>query len=332
MNPNLSIAPLLQGFFTTRLMQQKQASAHTISSYRDTFRLLLKFLSRRLGRSPSDICLEHIDARAITAFLHDLEKERRISARTRNLRLSAVRSFFRYIAFETPGHAAHIQQVLAIPGKRYTRRLVNFLTRSEAEALLGAPDLATPLGRRDHTLVLLALQTGLRLSELISLNKEDLSLQTGAHVRVIGKGRKERCTPLAKRTIRVLKAWFKEPWCSKSETVFTNARGVKLSADGVQYIIAKHAKTATTTCASLAKKRVTPHVLRHTAAMELLQAGVDRTVIALWLGHESMETTQVYLDADLAMKEKALARLEPMGRRPRRYKADDALLAFLKSL
>ena len=313
-------------------MQQKQASAHTISSYRDTFRLLLKFLSRRLRRSPSDICLEHIDARAITAFLHDLEKERRISARTRNLRLSAVRSFFRYIAFEMPGHAAHIQRVLAIPGKRYTRRLVNFLTRPEAEALLGAPDLATPLGRRDHALILLALQTGLRLSELISLSKEDVSLQAGSHVRVIGKGRKERCTPLAKRTIRVLKAWFKEPWCSKSETVFINARGEKLSADGVQYIIAKHAKAAKTKCASLAKKRVTPHVLRHTAAMELLQAGVDRTVIALWLGHESMETTQVYLDADLAMKEKALARLEPMGRKPRRYKADDALLAFLKSL
>ncbi|HEX4783948.1 MAG TPA: tyrosine-type recombinase/integrase [Candidatus Sulfotelmatobacter sp.] len=268
----------------------------------------------------------------ITAFLHDLEKERRISARTRNLRLSAVRSFFHYIAFETPGHAAHIQQVLAIPGKRYTRRLVNFLTRPEAEALLGAPDLATPLGRRDHALILLALQTGLRLSELISLSKVEVSLQTGSHVRVIGKGRKERCTPLAKRTIRVLRAWFKEPWCSKSETVFTNARGEKLSADGVQYIIAKHAKAAKATCESLAKKRVTPHVLRHTAATELLQAGVDRTVIALWLGHESMETTQVYLDADLAMKEKALARLEPMGRKPPRYKADDALLAFLKSL
>ncbi len=332
MNPNVSIAPLLQGFFTTRLMQQKQASPHTINSYRDTFRLLLKFLCRRLGRQPSHICLEHLNARAITAFLHDLEQERKISARTRNLRLSAIRSFFRYAAFEVPSQAAHIQQVLAIPGKRYTRRLVNFLTRAEAEALLGAPDLSTPLGRRDHALMLLALQTGLRLSELISLSEEDVSLQTGAHVRVIGKGRKERCTPLAKRTIKVLKAWSKEPWCNKNGRVFTNARGDKLSADGVQYIIAKHAKTARSGCPSLAKKRVTPHVLRHTAAMELLQAGVDRTVIALWLGHESMETTQVYLDADLALKEKALARLEPMGKKPRRYKANDALLAFLESL
>jgi len=276
--------------------------------------------------------LEHINAAAVTAFLHELEKERKISARTRNLRLSAIRSFFRYVAFEVPSQAAHIQQVLAIPGKRYTRRLVNFLTRPEAEALLGAPDLAMPLGRRDHALMLLALQTGLRLSELISLSKEDLSLQTGAHVRVIGKGRKERCTPLAKRTIKVLKAWFKEPWYGKNGRLFTNAHGATLSADGVQYIIAKHAKAARMTCPSLTRKRVTPHVLRHTAAMELLQAGVDRTVIGLWLGHESMETTQVYLDADLAMKEKALARLEPMGRKPRRYKANDALLGFLESL
>jgi site-specific recombinase XerD len=331
-NPNVSVAPLLQGFFTTRLMQQKQASPHTVNSYRDTFRLLLKFLSRRLRQAPSHLCLEHINAVAVTAFLHELERERKISARTRNLRLSAIRSFFRYVAFEVPSQAAHIQQVLAIPGKRYTQRLVNFLTRPEAEALLGAPDLATPLGRRDHSLMLLALQTGLRLSELISLSKEDFSLQTGAHVRVIGKGRKERCTPLAKRTTKVLKAWFKEPWCGKNGRLFTNAHGATLSADGVQYIIAKHAKAARMTCPSLARKRVTPHVLRHTAAMELLQAGVDRTVIALWLGHESMDTTQIYLDADLAMKEKALARLEPMGKKPRRYKADDGLLAFLKSL
>lgn len=332
MNLDVSVAPLLQSFFTTRLMQQKQASPHTINSYRDTFRLLLKFLSRRLRQQPSHLCLEQISAAAISAFLHELEKERKISARTRNLRLSAIRSFFRYVAFEVPSQAAHIQQVLAIPGKRYTRRLVNFLTRPEAEALLGAPDLATPLGRRDHALMLLALQTGLRLSELISLSKEDLSLQTGAHVRVIGKGRKERCTPLAKRTIRVLRSWFRDPWCRKNVRLFTNAHGAALSADGVQYIITKHAEAARTKCPSLAKKRVTPHVLRHTAAMELLQAGVDRTVIALWLGHESMETTQVYLDADLAMKEKALARLEPMGKKPRRYKADDALLSFLKSL
>jgi site-specific recombinase XerD len=198
--------------------------------------------------------------------------------------------------------------------------------------LLAAPDLTTPIGRRDHALILLVLQTGLRLSELISLRKEDLSLQTGAHVRVVGKGRKERSTPLEKRTITVLRAWLQEPWLCKTGHLFTTTRGSKLSPDGIQYIIGKHAIVARKACPSLAKKQVTPHVLRHTAAMELLQAGVDRTVIALWLGHESMETTQTYLDADLAMKEKALAKLEPMGRKPRRYKADDALLTFLKSL
>jgi site-specific recombinase XerD len=332
MTPDTRLAPFLQSFFTTRLMQQKQVSPHTVSSYRDTFRLLLKFLSRKLRQAPSDLCLEQIDAPAITGFLHELEKESKISARTRNLRLSAIRSFFRHVAFEVPSQAARIQQVLAIPGKRYARRLVNFLTRPEAEALLAAPDMTTPLGRRDHALMLLALQTGLRLSELISLSRGDLSLQAGAHVRVIGKGRKERCTPLAKRTVRILKSWLKEPWRGESDRLFASARGATLSPDGVQYIVAKHAKAARPKCASLAKKRVTPHVLRHTAAMELLQAGVDRTVIALWLGHESMQTTQVYLDADLSMKEKALAKLEPMGKKPRRYEADDALLAFLKSL
>jgi site-specific recombinase XerD len=332
MNSKISLAPLLQGFFTIRLMQQKQVSPHTINSYRDTFRLLLKFLSQKLRQPPSDLCLEDISATAVTEFLHDLEKKRTISARSRNLRLSAIRSFFRYLAFEVPSQAAHIQQVLAIPGKRYTRTLVNFLTRPEAEALLAAPDLATPLGRRDHALMLLALQTGLWLSELIGLSGEDLNLQAGAHVRVIGKGRKERCTPLAKRTVRVLRAWLKEPRQIKDGPLFRSARGAKLSSDGVQYIIAKHAQAAKVTCPSLEKKLVTPHVLRHTAAMELLQAGVDRTVIALWLGHESMETTQTYLNADLAMKEKALGKLEPMGKKPRRYKADDALLAFLASL
>ena len=200
----------------------------------------------------------------------ELEKESKISARTRNLRLSAIRSFFRHVAFEVPSQAARIQQVLAIPGKRYTRRLVGFLTRPEAEALLAAPDITTPLGRRDHALMLLALQTGLRLSELISLSRDDLSLQAGAHVRVIGKGRKERCTPLAKRTVRVLKSWLKEPWRGESDRLFASARGAKLSPDGVQYIVTKHAKAARPKCASLAKKRVTPHVLRHYAGFRTI--------------------------------------------------------------
>jgi site-specific recombinase XerD len=332
MTAKIYVAPLLQSFFTKRLMQEKQVSHHTISSYRDTFRLLLKFLAAKLQKAPSRLCLEELNAAVVAAFLSELEKERRVSVRSRNLRLTAIRSFFSYLALEVPTNTGQIQQVLAIPQKRHVRTLVNFLSRDEAEALLKAPDLNTWAGRRDHALMLLALQTGLRLSELIGLRKNEVTLQAGAHVRVIGKGRKERCTPLAKRTVAVLRAWFKEARWDKSEILFINARGGQLSADGVQYIVAKHAKAASHACEGLTKKNVTPHVLRHTAAMELLQAGVDRTVIALWLGHESIETTQVYLDADLAMKEKALAKLQPMGERLRRYKPEDDLVAFLKAL
>ena len=261
-----------------------------------------------------------------------METSRKISARSRNLRLTAIRSFFRYAAFELPTHAAQIQRVLAIPGKRYRKTLVNFLSREEAEALLNAPDMASWSGRRDCALILLALQTGLRLSEIITLKRSDLVLKAGAHVRVMGKGRKERCTPLAKRTVAVLKQWSKEPIRGTSDLVFTNARGGQFSADGVQYIFANHVATASHNCPTLASKRVTPHVCRHTAAMELLLAGVDRTVIALWLGHESIQTTQIYLDANLAMKEDALAKVSPFGKKPQRYKPDDSLLAFLKAL
>lgn len=332
MTAKILVAPLLQSFFTKRLMQEKQASHHTVISYRDTFRLLLKFLAKKIQKTPSHLYLDEINASIITGFLSELEKERGISARSRNLRLTAIRSFFNYVALESPTNTGQIQQVLAIPQKRHTRTLVNFLNREEAEALLKAPDLNTWAGRRDHALILLALQTGLRLSELIALRKIEVTLQAGAHVRVIGKGRKERCTPLAKHTQAVLRAWFKESGVHRSEFLFTNARGGQLSADGVQYIVAKHTRTAETACKSLTEKHVTPHVLRHTAAMELLQAGVERTVIALWLGHESIETTQVYLDADLAMKERALAKMQPMGERLRRYKPDDNLVAFLKGL
>lgn len=327
-----SFAPLLQSFFTSRLMQQKQASPHTIGSYRDTFRLLLKFLEKRLRKPPSCLTLDEVGAPLVVAFLDQLEETRKISARSRNLRLTAIRSFFRYLAFEVPTHSGQIQQVLAIPGKRFPQALVGFLSRPEVEALLRAPSLATWSGRRDHALMLFALQTGLRLSELMALRRDDLSLTAGAHVRVVGKGRKERCTPLAKRTVAVLKEWLKEPVRGSESLVFTNAQGGRLSPDGVQYIVAKHVAAASTNCPTLATKRVTPHVFRHTAAMELLLAGVDRTVIALWLGHESIETTQIYLDANLAMKEAALAKMRPIGEKPARYKPDDALLGFLNAL
>jgi len=327
-----SLAALLENFFTQRLMNQRQASPHTISSYRDTFRLLLQFAQQRLHKSPALLAFEQIDAPMIAAFLDDLEKSRGITARSRNLRLTAIRSFFHYAAYEEPSHAAQIQRVLAIPGKRHTRSLVHFLSRPEIDALLAAPDQRTWFGRRDHALLLVAVQTGLRLSELTGLQRADVVLGAGAHVRCVGKGRKERCTPLAKTTVTVLKAWLREPARHNTEVLLPNARGGRLSSDGVADLLAKHVALACESCPSLQKKHVTPHVLRHSMAMGLLQAGVDRAVIALWLGHESVETTQIYLDANLAMKEEILAKITPPGGKPGRYRPGDELLAFLKNL
>jgi site-specific recombinase XerD len=327
-----SFAPLLERFFTQRLVQQRQVSPHTISSYRDTFRQLLKFTQPRLHKAPSQLMFEELDAPLIVAFLEHLEQHHRLGIRSRNLRLTAIRSFFRYAAFERPDHAAQIQRVLAIPGKRFTRPLIAFLTRPEVDALLAAPDRSTWFGRRDHAFLLVAVQTGLRLSEMTGLKREDITLGTGAHLRVIGKGRKERCTPLAKPTVAVLKAWLREPQRGDANVLFPNARGGRLSADGVQYLLAKHCAAAAKVCPSLKDKHVTLHCLRHTMAMDLLQAGVERSVIALWLGHESVETTQIYLDATLAMKEQALAKATPPTGRPTRYKPTDKLLDFLNSL
>ena len=332
MKNNPSFAVLLEGFFSQRLMKQLQASQHTISSYRDTFRLLLLFAQQRLRKQPSRLLFEEIDAPLIAAFLEAMEKSRGISPRSRNLRLHAIRSLFRYAAFEAPGQAAQIQRVLAIPAKRYRRTLVNFLTRDEAEALIKAPNQVCWAGRRDHAFLLVAVQTGLRLSEMTSLQRHDVFFGTGAHVRVFGKGRKERCTPLTKQTAVVLKAWLQEPVRSPTQPLFPNARGGRLSADGVQYLVAKHTALASKTCPSLKHKRVTPHVLRHTNAMEMLQAGVDRAAIALWLGHESVETTQIYLDANLDLKDEVLAKAGPPEGKPGRYRADDALLKFLSNL
>ena len=327
-----SLAIVLERFFTQRLMQQRQASPHTISSYRDTFRLLLVFTQQRLRKPPSRLALTDIDAPLIVAFLAEMEQSRGIAPRSRNLRLTAIRSFFQYAAFEAPAQSAQIQRVLAIPGKRYPRAVVSFLTRPEVDALLATPDQRTWSGRRDHAFLLTAVQTGLRLSELTGLQQQDVTLGTGAHLRVVGKGRKERCTPLSQQTVAVLQAWLREPARGDTHTLFPNARGGRLSADGVQYILAKHTAVACQTCPSLQQKRVTPHVLRHTMAMELLQAGVDLAVIALWLGHESVETTQIYLQANLALQEEILAKTTPPEGKPGRYRPDDQLLAFLKSL
>ena len=327
-----NLAPLLERFFTQRLMQQRQASPHTISSYRDTFRLLLKFAQQRLHTPPARLTLEEIDTPLIVAFLDHMEKHRGLSARSRNLRLTAIHSFFRYAAFEAPEHAAQIQRVLAIPSKRFTRTQIHFLTRPEVKALLAVPDQRTWFGRRDHAFLLTASQTGLRLSEMTGLTRKDVTLSIGAHVRVIGKGRKERCVPLAKTTVTVLKAWLCEPPRGDGHVLFPNARGTRLTPDGVHYLLVRHVKTAATACPSLKSKRVTVHVLRHTMALDLLQGGVDRSVIALWLGHESVETTQIYLEATLAMKEKALSKTKPMNGQFRRYRPGDQLLGFLNSL
>lgn len=323
---------LLEMFFTKRLIAQRKASPHTIASYRDTFRLLLQFAEKRLAKAPSTLTIEDLNAPFLGAFLADLESTRANGARSRNLRLTAVRSFFRYAAMETPQHAGLIQRVLAIPNKRQPRPLVGFLTRPEIDALLAAPDRATWLGRRDHTLLLTTVQTGLRLTEITSIRQKDVSLGTGAHVRCVGKGRKERCTPLSKSTVTVLTAWVREQGADDQQILFPSMRGSRLSSDAVQHLVAKYAKVAQRSCQSLVDKRLSPHVLRHTTAMELMQAGVDRTLIALWLGHESVETTQVYLDANLTIKEEALSKVAPINTKAGRYRPNDDLLAFLKGL
>ncbi len=326
------LAPLLERFFMQRLMQERRVSPHTIGSYRDTFRLFLKFTQQRLHKAPSALLFEDFDAPLVSAFLDHLEKQRGLSVRSRNLRLTAIHSFFRYAAFELPTHSAQIQRVLAIPSKRFTRTLVRFLTRPEVDALLSAPDQRTWFGRRDHAFILTAVQTGLRLSEITAATRQDLVIGTGAHVRVIGKGRKERCTPLAKPTAAVLKAWLREPPRGDGKLLFPSAKGERLSVHGVQYMLSKHAANATGACPSLKGKRVSVHLLRHTMALEMLQAGVDRAVIALWLGHESVETTQIYLEATLAMKEQALAKTTAPQVHQRLFRPADRLLSFLNSL
>jgi integrase/recombinase XerD len=332
MKESPDFSTLLQAFFTQRLIAQRKASPHTVSAYRDTFRLLLRFAQKRLHKSPSQLALKDLNAPFLGMFLQDLENHRANGARSRNLRLTAIRSFFRYAALEIPQYSALIQRVLAIPNKRQSRPLVDFLTRPEIKALLAAPNRNTWLGRRDHGLLLTAVQTGLRLSEITSLRQTDISLHSGAHVRCQGKGRKERCTPLAKPTVNVLAAWVKEQGKDSSKILFPSARGGTLSSDSVQYLVTKYAAMAREKCPSLLQKHVSPHVLRHSAAMEMLQAGVDRALIALWLGHESVETTQIYLDADLALKEKVLAKTTPIKSKRRFFRPDDELLGFLKSL
>jgi site-specific recombinase XerD len=322
----------VQRFFTERLANQLHASPNTVASYRDTFRLLLKYATERLGRQPTALDLADLDADLIGGFLTFVETRRGNSARSRNTRLAAIRSFFRYVAVQEPQLLHHCQQVLAMPAKRHEKRTIDYLTRAEIEALIESADPTTWSGRRDRMLLLLAVQTGLRVSELINLTCGDVALGTGAHVRCMGKGRKERSTPLRKDCVQALRAWLDERAGGDDAPLFVSNRGDRLSRDAVERIVRKHVALASGTRPVLKGKRVTPHVLRHSAAMQLLQNGVDRTVIALWLGHESVETTQMYVHADIQIKEQAMAKTQPVAVSPGRYRPTDELLAFLEGL
>ena len=327
-----ALAPTLEGFFTERLIGQRRASPNTIASYRDTFRLLLGFAQQHAGTKPCDLDIDDLDAALVARFLDHLEVDRHNSVATRNNRLAAIHSLFDYAAVCHPEHAEVIRRVLAIPAKRVDRQLVSFLTETETVALIAAPDRATWTGRRDHALIVVAIATGLRVSELTALTSADVELGAGAHLRCHGKGRKERITPLTTETVEVLRVWTAERQGAPPEPLFPSRRGGQLTRDAVAARIKAHTQTASAGCRSLATKHVTPHVLRHTCAMRLLVAGVDTTVIALWLGHESVETTQIYLHADLSIKERAIARTTPIDTRPGRYRPPDTLLAFLEAL
>jgi integrase/recombinase XerD len=327
-----ALAPALQAFFTTRLGHQRDASPHTIDSYRHAFRLLLTYAKARTGKDPSDLDLADLGADLVSGFLDHLERERGNGAGSRNTRLAAIHSFFRFASYRHPEHAASIQQVLAIPQKRTENRPRSFLTAAEMDALLAAPDRSTWIGRRDHVLLAVAVRTGLRLSELTGLRRQDAHLGTGAHLKCLGKGRKRRDTPLDKPTVKLLHAWMHEQDGNPEDPLFPSRRGGRLSPDAVQRLVAKHVATAQGKSPSLAAKRITAHTLRHSCAMDLLTNGLDVAVLALWLGHEKLESVNAYLHADLSLKERALARRPPLNAKPGRYRPNDALLAFLEAL
>lgn len=326
------LSALIQQFFTQRLRVQQGVSAHTVASYRDTFRLLLAFATEQTGRTSSNLRLQDLDLALIEKFLGHLEQHRGNCVRTRNARLAGIHAFFQFVAVNEPSMGLQCQRILSLPVKRCAKRPVEFITPEEAQALIGAPDPQTWIGSRDRALLLVAFQTGLRNSELRALRRQDVVLGTGPHVRCLGKGRKMRCTPLRPDVVAVLKDWLRRHSGAPNDPVFPSVRGGPMSADAVQKLVARHVATARAVCPSLNEKTVTPHTLRHAAAMNLLMHGVDLSVIALWLGHESTETTQLYLHADMRLKEQALAYTDPSGVVPARYKPADSLLTFLESL
>ncbi|CAG7618072.1 tyrosine-type recombinase/integrase [Rhodococcus opacus] len=326
------LAPILQGFFTTKLITQRHASAHTIGAYRDTWRLLLIFAERETQTPPWKLDLSQLDHDLVTAFLRYLETERHNGPRTLNARLAAIHSLFRYAALHALDNAATIQRVLAIQGCRKTRTDIDWLTDTEADALLNACDRTTWIGRRDHAIILTGLRTGMRVSELTSLTCADVHLGTGAHVRCVGKGRKERCTPLDKQTVNVLCDWLTEQSSAPGDPLFPTRRGHHMTRDAFQARLTKYQPLAAEACPSLAAKKIAPHILRHSNAMALKRSGVDISVIALWLGHEDIRSTQIYVHADLELKERILTRTAPIDVPPGRYQPPDQLLAYLESL
>jgi integrase/recombinase XerD len=326
------LAPALQAFFTERLITQRNSSPQTIAAYRDTFRLLLCFAREQTAKQPFELDLDDLDAPLIGAFLAHLEQARGNSPRTRNARLGAIHSFYRFAALEHPEHAHTIARVMAIPTKRHERNTVSYLDLDEIKAMLAAPDRETWLGRRDHALLVLMIQTGVRVSELVGLRVCDAHLGTGAHIQITGKGRKKRATTLTGETVAIVRQWLTERRGEPADPLFPTRQGRPLSRYTVGVVVSKHAATAAASCPSLTAKRVTPHVLRHTNAMLLRAKGVDIATIALWLGHESTQTTHIYEHADPALKEQAIARTAPLGAKPGRYRPSDALLAFLEGL
>ena len=327
-----ALAPTLQAYFTDRLIGQRAASPNTIGAYTLTFRLLLTFASKRLGKSPAVLDITELDAPLIAAFLDHLENDRGNSAATRNNRLAAIHSLFGYLALHHPEHAGSIQRVLAIPSKRTQRNLLTYLTDPEVDALLAACDPNIWTGRRDHAIFALTIQTGLRISEIAGLTRQDVTLAAGANVHTIGKGRKERRTPLVPATKAVLKGWLGECPGAPTDPLFPTITGSHLSRDAIERRLAHHVTLAAANCPSLQGKRVTMHTLRHTAAMRLLLAGNDVTVIALWLGHEQIATTNIYLHADMTHLQEAIDRTTPLAINLGRYQPPDSLIAFLQAL
>ncbi|MBN2436383.1 MAG: tyrosine-type recombinase/integrase [Spirochaetes bacterium] len=332
MKESKSLSLLVQKFFSEYLITQRQASKHTIVSYRDCFSLLFHYAQKQYKKSASYIEIENLNVNFISSFLIYLEKDRGICIRSRNQRLAAIHSFFHYITLYVPEHLELIKQVLSIPIKRYQRKVVTYLNQEEIEVLLNTPDRNTWIGRRDHILLMLMIQTGFRVSEVTQLCYKDITMSQGAYIRCTGKGRKERCTPITKQLVKLLKSWISENNFNQNDTVFPTIKGNMMSSDSIQYLLNKYINIARKKCSSLLLKNVSPHVLRHTTAIQLLNAGVDHAMIALWLGHESIETTRIYLEADLSIKEKLIIDFAPIKTQRKRFIADDRLLDFLHTL